>query len=201
MAQAAGDVAPLDVLFLDTLHSVTAGADENSSQHMGQVLHQARAIADRLGCAVILIHHSNKAGTGYRGSSSLEGAMDCMIEVKEVGNSRLMTCEKLKDGEKWKPQTFDLIAKADSVRVEWGIVGSTGKDDAVPGKLVAVLRDNAGMRFTAKSLSEAVGAKPSVTTTALNRLTEKGEVSRALENTDKPSSNRNPWIYWVENSS
>jgi hypothetical protein len=200
-AQAAGDVAPLDILFLDTLHSVTAGADENSSQHMGQVLHQAKTIADRLGCAVCLVHHTNKAGTGERGSSALRGAMDCMIEVKEVGSSRLMTCEKLKDGEAWKPQTFDLVAKADSVRVEWGIVGSTGKTDATPGKLVALLLDNAGKRFTAKSLAEAVGATPGATTTALNRLTERGEINRALEDTVKLNSNRNPWVYWVENSS
>jgi hypothetical protein len=199
-AQAAGEVAPLDVLFLDTLHSVTAGADENSSQHMGQVLHQAKAIADRLGCAVCLVHHTNKAGTGERGSSALRGAMDCMIEVKEVGSSRLMTCEKLKDGEAWKPQTFDLVAKADSVRVDWGIVGEMSRTDATPDNLMSVLRGNAGKRFTAKSLAEAVGAKPGATTTALHRLTEKGEVNRELENADKPSSNRNPWIYWIEES-
>ncbi len=196
-AQAAGDVEPLDILFLDTLHSVTAGADENSSQHMGQVLHHAKSIADRLGCAVCLVHHTNKAGTGERGSSALRGAMDCMIEVKEVGSSRLMTCEKLKDGEAWKPQTFDLVAKADSVRVEWGIVGSTGKTDATPGKLVALLRENAGKRFTGKSLAEAVGVTSNTCFVALNRLTEKGEISRELEDGAKPSSTRNPWVYFV----
>jgi len=200
-AQSTGDVAPLDLLILDTLHSVTAGADENSSQHMGQVLRQTKAINDRLGCSVLLPHHTNKNGTAERGSSALRGAMDCMIEVKEVGSSRLMTCEKLKDGEAWKPQTFDLIAKDDSARVEWGTVGSTGKNDATPAKLVAVLRDNIGVRFTAKSLAEAVGAKPIATTTALNRLTEKGEVNRDLEDKSKTNSNRNPWVYWVENSS
>jgi RecA-family ATPase len=81
-AQTAGEVGPLDLLILDTLHSVSAGADENSSQDMGDVLRHAKAIADGLGCAVILVHHTNKAGTGERGSSALRGAMDCMIEVR-----------------------------------------------------------------------------------------------------------------------
>jgi hypothetical protein len=199
-AQAAGEVAPLDVLFLDTLHSVTSGADENSSQHMGQVLHQAKAIADRLGCAVCLVHHTNKAGTGERGSSALRGAMDCMIEVKEVGSSRLMTCEKLKDGEAWKPQTFDLVAKADSVRVDWGIIGEMSRTDAAPTKVVAVLHRYAGKRFTAKSLSEATGASPGATAAALNRLTDRGEINRELEDSSKPNSKNNAWFYWVSES-
>ena len=196
-AQAAGEVAPLDLLILDTLHSVTAGADENSAQHMGEVLRQAKRISERLGCAVILVHHSNKAGTGERGSSALRGAMDFMIEVKEVGGGRLMTCEKLKDGEAWKPQTFDLIAKGDSVRVEWGEVGASSRTDSAPAKVLDVLRSNPGVRFTAKSLVEASGVQSGTCFVALNRLTDKGEIQRELENPDKPSSTRNPWVYFV----
>lgn len=44
-----------------------------------------------------------------------------MIEVKDNGGGRLMTCEKLKDGEQWKSQTFSLVAKADSVRIDSGL--------------------------------------------------------------------------------
>lgn len=37
--QDAKEVAPLDVLIIDTLHTATVAADENSAQHMGKALH------------------------------------------------------------------------------------------------------------------------------------------------------------------
>ena len=66
----------LDVLIIDTLHTATVGADENSAQQMGKALHACRWIANELGCAVILVHHTNKTGGMERGSSALRGAMD-----------------------------------------------------------------------------------------------------------------------------
>jgi hypothetical protein len=202
-AQASGDVEPLDILFLDTLHSVTAGADENSSQHMGQVLHQAKTIADRLGCAVCLVHHTNKAGTGERGSSALRGAMDCMIEVKEIGSSRLMTCEKLKDGEAWKPQTFDLVAKADSVRVDWGDVGEVSKTSGQQAidkeRLRDVMGKNPGVKFNVGSLAEAIGKGDNHTRNLLSQMERDGNCVRELADPDKPSSSRNPWVYSHKN--
>ncbi len=201
-AQAAGDVEPLDILFLDTLHSVTAGADENSSQHMGQVLHQAKAIADRLGCAVCLIHHTNKAGTGERGSSALRGAMDCMIEVKEVGSSRLMNCEKLKDGEAWKPQIFDLVAKGDSVRIDWGDVGDVSKNSGQQAmdkeRLLDVMGKNPGVKFNVGSLAEAIGKGDNHTRNLLSQMEQDNNCVRELADPDKPSSSRNPWVYFLK---
>ena len=117
--QADGQAQPLDILVIDTLHSATAGADENSAKDMGTVLSLCKLATKLLGCAVVLVHHSNKAGTGERGSSAMRGAMDTMIECRAVAGKFAMSCEKLKDGEKWKDQTFDLVAMGESVRVWW----------------------------------------------------------------------------------
>jgi hypothetical protein len=86
---------------------------------MGVVLGSVRFIRDALGCAVLLVHHANKAG-GYRGSSALHGAVDLMVRCEADDGLRL-SCEKLKDGAPWQPQNFRLSA-ADggaSAIVEW----------------------------------------------------------------------------------
>ena len=121
-----------DIVILDTLHGATAGADENSARDMGVVLGSVRYIRDALGCAVLLVHHANKAG-GYRGSSALHGAVDLMARCESDDGLRL-SCEKLKDGAPWQPQNFRLSA-ADggaSAVVEWD--GPAQDDSQVLGR-------------------------------------------------------------------
>lgn len=191
-----GTAGALDILIVDTLHSATAGADENSAQDMGQVLSAVKAASKALGCAVMLVHHSNKAGTGERGSSAMRGAMDFMIEVKPTAGKFVMECAKLKDAPAWKPQTFDLVELGESARVWWDepneLPSSTGKQSA---NLLATLQQHRGGKFTAKQLSEVAGGGQNATINVLNRLVEKGQVKRTLQHEDKPSSNRNPWVY------
>lgn len=198
--QAAGQVKALDLLVIDTMHSATVGADENSAQDMGRVLGMAKDAIKRLGCTVLMLHHSNKAGTAERGSSALKGAMDAQIEVKPVAGKFVMHCEKLKDGEQWKDQTFDLVAMGDSVRVWWDEPGgelpsSKGKLGA---KLLTELQHRPGKKFTAKQLAEAAGATQSNTLGALARLVEKGDVKRSLQNETSDPSSRNPWVFFVD---
>jgi hypothetical protein len=198
-AQAAGEVAPLDLLILDTLHSVSYGAGENDTKDMGEVIQQAKRITGQLGCAVILVHHSNKAGTAYRGNSSLEAAMDCMIQVAEVGGGRVMSCEKLKDGERWKPQTFELIAKADSVRIEWGQVGTISKDAGQQAidieRLIDVMLKKPSTKFTVSSLAEAIGKSVNHTRNLLSQMERAKQCVRELSDPEKDPSSRNPWVY------
>ncbi|MCB0111832.1 MAG: AAA family ATPase, partial [Caldilineaceae bacterium] len=59
--QERGEAKPLDLLVVDTLHTATTAADENSSRDMGTVLTACRWAAHELGCAVILVHHTNKS--------------------------------------------------------------------------------------------------------------------------------------------
>lgn len=202
--QASGQAQPLDMLVIDTLHSAAVGAEENSAKDMGEVLRLAKLATRKLGCAVLLVHHSNKAGTGERGSSAMRGAMDFMIEVKPLAGKYVMQCEKLKDGQAWKAQTFDLVAIGDteSARVWWDEPGElTSSQGQKAEKLLQELQSRPGVKFTAKALAEAVGGTQSAATNALTRLVDKGEIKRALEDESKPSSNRNAWVYFYESSS
>ncbi len=202
-----GDAKPLDLLIIDTLHAASTAADENSAKDMGKVLHACRWASQELGCAVLLVHHSNKAGTGERGSSSLRGAMDFMIEIKSTSDSHtkaLMCCEKQKEGERWKDQTFDLTAidGFDSVRVWWDepsdlneFTGQKAEDKAL---ILAAMQRFAGTKFTAKSLSEVITKSDNYTRKLVSELEKAGECQRTLSDPNKGQSPRNPWVYFVE---
>lgn len=200
--QSTGEVEALDLLVIDTFHSATADGEENSTRDMGRVLKLIKSTVRHLGCSVLVVHHTNKAGTGERGSSSLRGAMDFMVEIKESNGKFAMGCEKLKDGERWKPQTFDLVEKENSVRVWW----DEPKDPITEGKsylreqIISILSDRPGHRFRSKDLNEVVDAKPATLSNMLRRMSEGGEISRGLFDASKEPSNRNPWVYSVENS-
>lgn len=69
------------LVVIDTLARSAVGADENSARDMGGVIAAADSVGKKLGCLVLLVHHSSKAG-GERGSSALRGAADAMFEVR-----------------------------------------------------------------------------------------------------------------------
>lgn len=207
--QAAGAAQPLDILIIDTLHSATAGADENSAQHMGLVLAAAKLAQVELGCAVLLVHHSNKAGTGERGSSALRGAMDVMIQTQTCGNKFSLSCEKLKDGATWKSQTFSLVVAgngSDDVRVWWDeprddTDKTDSKMDTHLREIYDLLTGAPGKRWTVKSISEMLTGEvtASYATKLCKRAIEKwpDEIGVGLDNPSKESSNRNPTVYFA----
>lgn len=91
---------PFDLIVLDTLAAVSAGADENSAQDMGVILERARAVGKAVGAMTLLVHHAGKeASRGARGSTALKGRVDVEIEVVRCDNDRAATVSKLRDQE------------------------------------------------------------------------------------------------------
>lgn len=82
----------IKLVVIDTLAKSMSG-DENSAKDMGLALLCAEAIKYD-GCAVVLVHHLNKAkplpgeqldpALGMRGSSALEGAYDEVLSMQEA---------------------------------------------------------------------------------------------------------------------
>ncbi len=95
------------LVIMDALADVMGG-DENSKEDTQPVFTALRKIADRTGAAIILIHHSNKAG-GYRGSSAIKGAVDLMVKVESEDGSNVINfaSEKNRDGD---PQKWAAVA-------------------------------------------------------------------------------------------
>lgn len=98
------------LLVLDTLNRAAGGADENSSQDMGQLIEAAKALQLALGGCVLLVHHSGKdASKGLRGHSSLRAALDAAIEVTRIGDGREWKVDKAKDGSDSEAHPFRLV--------------------------------------------------------------------------------------------
>lgn len=203
----------LDLLFVDTLHSATVGADENSAEDMGRVLAECKAAVKALGCAVFLVHHSNKNGTGERGSSALRGAMDVMIEIKRLNDEDAkstkaqMNCTKLKDGERWESLFFDLpkMVEGCAPYVNWNRPGVTepterqGKEDERRQGLLLWMSNskNIGKRFTAADLAQVAAVSQQQAIKLLKVAVSRGQCECELRYPDRERSNTNPITYYV----
>ena len=198
--QDAGITQPLDILIIDTMHSAIVGADENSSKDIGHALSMCKLATATLGCAVVLIHHSNRAGTGYRGSGSILGSVNSMVNVKPTSGKYSRSCEKLKDGEAWKEQTYDLVSSGDkgSVRVWWDeAVDGSKKVQSDRTDVISFFSQYPGKCFSVQAISEATGVKDSYLRNLLPSLVEEGSIKKRLTDEKKDSSNRNPWLYGI----
>jgi hypothetical protein len=96
-------------IFIDTFAQATPGSDENSSSDMGKAISACQLLSRELGCTLILVHHSGKdASKGLRGHSSMAGAIDTIIEVKNSNSGRRWTARKVKDAEDGFHESFEL---------------------------------------------------------------------------------------------
>jgi hypothetical protein len=124
------------VVVVDTLHASMMGGDENSAKDMGVVLGNCRKMAAAIGGLVILVHHVGKdAERGERGSSSIRGAMETMLELTcEDDGIRTVKISKQKDGDSNISWQFKLESKI--------VAGPSGVEESaivrhVPTQVVA----------------------------------------------------------------
>jgi hypothetical protein len=90
-----------DLLVLDSLRSLTPGLDENDTKQTSMVLDPLRRLAHDSGTAVLLIHHSNKAGREYRGASSIRDSVDVLWHLGRHDDDpdpqrRFLSCRKMR---------------------------------------------------------------------------------------------------------
>lgn len=205
MAEAGTVPAQLDVLILDTLHNATAGADENSAKDAAIVQQAMRYLRDTLGCAVLLIHHANKAGTSERGSSALRASCDTVLRAQKLGHSYTLACEKLKDAETWPALSFDLVTVngCTSVRVFWQgqAQGLTQEGRSkLEARIMAHLDGHTGTRYTADDLAQAI--KEDSRTAVQNTLKELRQTGAVLSGKEdrrtKDGKTRSVYVYWTE---
>jgi RecA/RadA recombinase len=101
-----GDVT---ALILDTLAQVTPGANENTSEDMGQALANIKTMHRATGVMPLVVHHAGKDLTkGSRGWSGLKGAAAVQLEVLRHDGFRELVVEKMKDGEDGMRFAFKL---------------------------------------------------------------------------------------------
>jgi len=92
------------MLIIDTLARSMTGGDENSARDVGLVIAAADAChAEVPPLTILIVHHMDKSGSTYRGSSALEGAAETMVECTDDDGLMKLSCEKQKDAAGFPP--------------------------------------------------------------------------------------------------
>jgi len=87
------------LVVVDTLARCFGAGDENATKDMNTFVHHIDMIRGKLGCTVLVVHHSGHGQERERGSSALRGAADTMLRLTTRGGQRRqLTCDKQKDG-------------------------------------------------------------------------------------------------------
>ena len=99
------------MIVIDTVARTLAstGSDENDATAMGQFGEMCGVIQRHAGCAVLAVHHSGKdAARGMRGSSSLQGLADSVLELTASEALLTLKVQKQKDAEPAPDTTYEL---------------------------------------------------------------------------------------------
>lgn len=95
------------LIVIDTLASTYSG-DENDAAAMSKYLNST--LPWRLdGCAVLIVHHSNRADTGPRGSGAFKAGIDALFFMQDQDGSRVIKCEKFRDAPLCPTVTRELV--------------------------------------------------------------------------------------------
>lgn len=152
------------LVVMDTRHRMTTGLDENSAKEQGTAIRHCDHIREETGTAVLLVHHSSRAGTAGRGSSAWDGAVWSDLRIKAEGRIAEITCEKHKDApdgckheyrlktvvvnEQWMPgrderQRETLVPMAD---VGYADSDEIGRADQAILDVIKTMATSSGMR-------------------------------------------------------
>lgn len=97
------------LVIVDTVARSMVGSDENSTRDMGMFILNAQRIIRELDAAVLVVHHTNKAGIYERGSGALRGAADSMIKQYMDDDLITVECSKTKDAQPFPTRYLKLL--------------------------------------------------------------------------------------------
>ena len=205
-----GDLPP-EVVVVDTLHSASYGAEENSSKDMGNVLGNVKKLVEAWGCAAIIVHHTNKGGTAERGSSALRGDTSFLLEVRSpvIAGQRTegaishgqLYASKIKDAKDGYSINFNLAksSEADSLHVNWFEIKEgklTGSEEEKRGLILQAMTASPEKRFTRDDVAELLSIDKVHATKLLTSLFDNKKCKKETMNGGKKSPS-NPWTYHV----
>lgn len=86
------------LIVIDTLsRNLGEGADENKAADVAAYLEVVAALAREMHVTVLIVHHSRKDGSDFRGTSAIKGNVDFEFEMKPSGAALTLKCWKMKD--------------------------------------------------------------------------------------------------------
>ena len=169
------------LVVIDTLARATAGADENSVKDMSRAVAACDSIREASDAAVMLVHHTGKDGSNYRGSSAIEGAADTMLHlVRRDDGSIELRCSKQKEAEEFDPIPVQLESVGPSAVITQGQSVQGFVLDAARSQLTSILSRHPGTWMSASQIHAEAGSPGSLRTAQrhLTHLFEAGMIER-----------------------
>lgn len=175
-----------EVIVMDSITSMSRHSlfSENDVQYARPIL-KLKDLAQMLGCAIILIHHSSKAGEA-RGTSAIFNSVSevwklerDMEDKSPDSTKRLLTIEKSRSR---RPTTYKLDFEPD--QGSWSLLGEVGVDENNPDlstkeRIVEFLLRNLGDRFEATEISHEISGSLARVPLCCARLSADGVISQA----------------------
>ncbi len=160
-----------ELLIVDTLAMVSGDADENHVRDMRRIIAGCSDLSERMGLAVLLVHHTNKEGREPRGSSSLRASVETLIRLTRIDDAIEVECLKSKDSETFPSYTLR------PVKVRLGYTDDDGQEVSSLVLLPAdqVVPDEDTLTEKQRAVLEAFQVDP---TTSINDLAKELELSR-----------------------
>jgi hypothetical protein len=125
------------LLVVDTLQMALGSAEESSSTDATAIMRNCNRISERLGCLVLVVHHTGKdASRGHRGSSAFHGAATTMLKMEGDETLATVTIEKQKHGPRGLQLGLHLEFNADDrtcraiIDAEWSLGSAQDKNNA-----------------------------------------------------------------------
>lgn len=145
----AAGLAKVAAIVIDPFYSLAGGIDENAAGEVAAVMLGLQRLAEEIGAAVIVAHHTGKGDTGTRnlfdrarGSSAFGGSVDTYMSLAErSGTAGIVLEVARRNGRAPEPRTlqFDFPLWLDAGEAEQETAGVGG----------------VGRRFTVESIMEA----------------------------------------------
>lgn len=201
-----------EIIFIDTLARAMSGADENSTRDMGMFVDRCDELRHDIGCTIVIVHHTGKAGYAERGSSVLRASADIMQRISMTDGDIRVECEKSKDSEPFDPMNLTLlpvkiVIDGDEIEVPV-VVESAIVDHSMDTRITAEQRKvlDVMCEITTGTLAEInehmPAMKPNSLHKLLSKLKSKGLVSQteprqpySITDEGRKSSSINPKSY------
>lgn len=94
-----------DIVVIDAFTSL--GIPDITRPESALVLDELRRLAEKYHCAMVIIHHTNKAGE-QMGSSLHKAKMDSIVSLSKVSNDKIMLTQEKVRGSKFEPKVIEF---------------------------------------------------------------------------------------------
>ncbi len=177
---AAAVAAGAELVILDNLSTLADLADENDAGAVAPVLHFLLRLK-QAGIACILVHHSNKGGEAFRGSSKLGTTFEVIIGLVKLdgrqtteGTGFELRWEKLRN--KPDPATRPMAATLEDIegQPQWRSAGAPGMEMDMLMEAV-----QSGLYATGRAIAAALGWDAAKVSRMRNQAVSKGRITDA----------------------